>query len=153
MGDVYLCDAARTPHGKAKADGGPASLSQQELVKQQADALAGDIEMMSRVRFMSDRADYYADANLPPRARYKPTVLAADRLESAEGLSRPELDAVAATSQAHSMVNASSTKHTMAHALPLCDGTGRALVGSEGLIAIPRASLLLPKVVVIRRLH
>jgi acetyl-CoA C-acetyltransferase len=180
MADVYLYDAVRTPRGKAKADGGLAALSPQELVKQQVDALAlrcgdvvrevdalllgcvtqsgaqgahiglvsklhaglpdrvfahtinnycasglsaigqavamvgsgqadaalaGGVEMMSRVPFMSDRADYYADASLPPRARYIPPVLAADRLANAEGISRAELDAVAATSQARALAS------------------------------------------------
>lgn len=269
MGDVYLYDAVRTPRGKAKADGGLASLSPQELVKQQADALAarcgdaardvdalllgcvtqsgaqgahiglvsklhaglpdgaaahtinnycasglsaigqaaamvgsgqanavlaGGIEMMSQVPFMSDRADYYADASLPPRVRYMPPVLAADRLANAEGLSRAELDAVAVTSQARALTSDADTAlqasrvataglsieecpragmdaeklaamtpafgqlqddfagaldgqrfaplHTLAHAPPLCDGAGLALVGSEGLGARPRARIL-----------
>jgi acetyl-CoA C-acetyltransferase/acetyl-CoA acyltransferase len=67
----------------------------------QADAvLAGGVEMMSRTPFMSDQASYYSDQTLPQRARYVPPVLAADRLANAEGISRVELDAVAATSQA-----------------------------------------------------
>ncbi|MDZ3831604.1 MAG: acetyl-CoA C-acyltransferase [Sphingopyxis sp.] len=40
MGDVYLYDAVRTPRGKARPDGGLAALSPQELVRQQAAALA-----------------------------------------------------------------------------------------------------------------
>jgi len=62
-------------------------------------ALAGGVEMMSRVPFMGDSASYYADASFPKRTRYIPVVLAADRLAEAQGLSRMELDAVALTSQ------------------------------------------------------
>lgn len=40
MEQVYLYDAVRTPRGKAKADGGLADLSPQELIRQQAVALA-----------------------------------------------------------------------------------------------------------------
>ena len=40
MKAVYLYDAVRTPRGKAKADGGLADLSPQELVRQQVAALA-----------------------------------------------------------------------------------------------------------------
>lgn len=40
MNDVYLYDAVRTPRGKARRDGGLAALSPQELVRQQAAALA-----------------------------------------------------------------------------------------------------------------
>ncbi len=39
MADVFLYDAVRTPRGKAKADGGLSTLTPQELVKQQIDAL------------------------------------------------------------------------------------------------------------------
>lgn len=40
----------------------------------------GGVEMMSHVPFMADRASYYGDTVLPPRARYIPPVVAADRL-------------------------------------------------------------------------
>lgn len=46
MAQVYLYDAVRTPRGKARPDGGLAGLSPQELVRQQAAALAarcGDV--------------------------------------------------------------------------------------------------------------
>ncbi|MGB5077741.1 MAG: acyl-CoA thiolase, partial [Sphingorhabdus sp.] len=61
--------------------------------------LAGGVECMSRVPFMADRASYYEDPNFPTRTRYIPVVLAADRLASAEGFSRAELDSVALASQ------------------------------------------------------
>jgi acetyl-CoA C-acetyltransferase/acetyl-CoA acyltransferase len=54
---------------------------------------------MSQTPFMSDKASYYSDESLPPRARYIPPVLAADRLANAEGLGRLALDAVALVSQ------------------------------------------------------
>src|SRR5687768_11062882 len=155
-GSAYLFDVVRSPRGKARADGGLASLKPQELVRQlsasldarlgdavckRAEALllgcvgqigaqggnialvsklhaglpdtaaaytlnnycvsaltaigqaaamvksgqartvlAGGVEMMSRVPFMADAADYYTDATLPSRSRYIPVVLAADRL-------------------------------------------------------------------------
>ena len=43
-------------------------------------ALAGGVEMMSRVPFMGDKADYYEDASFPPRTRCLPVAVAADRL-------------------------------------------------------------------------
>ena len=61
--------------------------------------LAGGVEMMSQTPFMSDKASYYSDESLPPRARYIPPVLAADRLANTEGLGRLALDAVALVSQ------------------------------------------------------
>lgn len=63
------------------------------------DVLAGGVEMMSRVPFMGDKADYYADASFPPRTRYIPVVLAADRLAEDLGVTRAEMDAAALTSQ------------------------------------------------------
>ncbi|WP_332767190.1 acyl-CoA thiolase [Phenylobacterium sp.] len=63
-------------------------------------ALAGGVEMMSRVGFMGDQAAYYTDDTLPKRSRYIPVVLAADRLAGAEGVTRAAMDAVTLTSQA-----------------------------------------------------
>lgn len=61
--------------------------------------LAGGVEMMSRVPFMADKADYYRDNTLDPRARFIPVPVAADRLAEDEGIGRAELDAVTLTSQ------------------------------------------------------
>jgi acetyl-CoA C-acetyltransferase len=61
--------------------------------------IAGGVECMSRVPFMGDQARYYTDPAFPPRSRYIPVVLAADRLANAEGIGRAELDAVALLSQ------------------------------------------------------
>src|SRR6185503_2277303 len=55
-------------------------------------ALAGGVEMMSRVPFMADAADYYTDATMPARSRYIPVVIAADRLAEDEGIDRAALD-------------------------------------------------------------
>ena len=62
-------------------------------------ALAGGVEMMSHVPFMADRASYYGDTVLPPRARYIPPVVAADRLAAMEGIGRAALDEGALLSQ------------------------------------------------------
>jgi acetyl-CoA C-acetyltransferase/acetyl-CoA acyltransferase len=62
-------------------------------------ALAGGVEMMSRVPFMADAADYYTDPTMPARSRYIPVVLAADRLAEDEGIDRAALDACALRSQ------------------------------------------------------
>lgn len=66
----------------------------------QADSvLAGGVEMMSRVPFMADNADYYTDASLPLRSRYIPVVIAADRLAADTGVTRAEMDAATLQSQ------------------------------------------------------
>lgn len=61
--------------------------------------LAGGVEMMSQVGFMADRASYYGDMSFPPRTRYLPVALAADRLAAAERVGRADLDAAALMSQ------------------------------------------------------
>ena len=66
---------------------------------QERSVLAGGVEMMSRAPFLSDRAEFYTDAALPPARRFIPPVLAADRLAAAAGITRAELDACAFTSQ------------------------------------------------------
>lgn len=146
----------------------------------QADnVLAGGVEMMSRVGFMADKADYYEDSSFPTRTRYVPVVVAADRLAEDIGVSREEMDAAALRSQqrtaaaegtplvasriavngldreeaARATTTAGSLaampaafaplgeqyvealggrtldhRHTVAHAPPMCDGAGLALV-------------------------
>ena len=61
-------------------------------------ALAGGVESMSRVPFMGDKADFYAETELPERARYMPVAVAADLLAMDQNISRAELDAVTITS-------------------------------------------------------
>ena len=143
-------------------------------------ALAGGVEMMSRVPFMADKAAYYGDASFPKRSRYVPVVLAADRLADEQGIARTELDRLALLSQQRAAaaeavpalgasriaidglaidecVRPQTTaeslaamapgfaalaaqysdalegpidhRHTIAHAPPVCDGAGLALVG------------------------
>jgi acetyl-CoA C-acetyltransferase/acetyl-CoA acyltransferase len=146
----------------------------------QADSvLAGGVEMMSRVGFMADKADYYEDSSFPTRTRYVPVVVAADRLAEDIGVSREEMDAAAlsshqrtaaaegtpliasrivvngldreeaarATTTAESLAAMPAAfaplgeqyvealggrtldhRHTVAHAPPMCDGAGLALV-------------------------
>lgn len=62
-------------------------------------ALAGGVEMMSRVPFMGDQADYYTNTSLPQRALYLPVALAADRLAVNSNVSREEMDQAALISQ------------------------------------------------------
>ncbi len=144
--------------------------------------LAGGVEMMSRVPFMGDKADYYEDATFPTRTRYIPVVVAADRLAEDADISRGEMDAMALRSQqltaaaegtplvasripmngldreepARASTTAESLaampaafgpladqyaealggriidhRHTVAHAPPMCDGAGLALVSDQ----------------------
>ena len=62
-------------------------------------ALAGGVEMMSKVPFMADKADYYTNTALPLRSRYLPAALGADRLAEDIDVTREEMDQAAITSQ------------------------------------------------------
>lgn len=66
---------------------------------QASTVLAGGVEMMSRVPFMADKADYYTDNTLEPRARFIPVAVAADRLAEDIDMEREALDAVTLRSQ------------------------------------------------------
>ncbi len=61
-------------------------------------ALAGGVESMSQVGFLSDAADYYADMSLAATMGWAPVGVAADLLATREGLERPALDAAVLTS-------------------------------------------------------
>ena len=146
-------------------------------------ALAGGVEMMSRVPFMADQADYYRATDFAPERRYIPVAVAADRLAEQEGVTRTDLDAVAVTSQGRAAAaesrpeliasrivtagldreeavrgstpeqmaalqpaffalageyeaalsgTAIDHRHTVAHAPPMADGAGLALIGRDG---------------------
>lgn len=157
-------------------------------------ALAGGVESMSSAPFLGDRAGFYTNDELPPRARFVPPILAADRLANAEGIARAELDAVALASQqkaataehdpalqasriatgaltgeecirpqtsAESLAAAPAAfgelqaqyagalegatfepLHAVAHAPPICDGAGLALIGGGGMRIAPRARVV-----------
>jgi acetyl-CoA C-acetyltransferase/acetyl-CoA acyltransferase len=205
-GSAYLFDVVRSPRGKARADGGLASLKPQELIRQlcasldarlggepsaraealllgcvgqvgaqggnialvsklhaglpdtaaaytlnnycvsaltaigqaaamvksgQArTALAGGVEMMSRVPFMADAADYYTDATMPARSRYIPVVLAADRLAEDEGIDRATLDACALRSQQRAAAAETNAVLTRSR-IPMTRADGGALAVEE----------------------
>ena len=108
----------------------------------QADlVLAGGVEMMSRVPFMADRADYYSDLSFDSRTRYIPVAVAADRLAGDLDISREELDAVALTSQQR----AAAAEGTALNASRISingldhDEATRPKTTAEGLAALPPA--------------
>ena len=70
-------------------------------------ALAGGVESMSRVPFMGDNADFYAETELPQRARYFPVAVAADLLAVDQNIGRAELDSV--TIESHRKAAAAET--------------------------------------------
>jgi acetyl-CoA C-acetyltransferase/acetyl-CoA acyltransferase len=217
VGEVFLYDALRTPRGKARPDGGLATLTPAELVGvlieglrarcgvaaadpgalligcvtqvgaqgghlalnaklksnlpdscaahtlnnycasglsaighavamvasgQERAVMAGGVEMMSRVPFLSDRADFYTATDLPPHKRFLPPALAADRLAHAEGITRAALDRCALVSQQRA---AASDQDPVLQASRLAAGrlTGeeclRPATSPESLAALPAA--------------
>ena len=104
--------------------------------------LAGGVEMMSRVPFMADRADYYSDATFEPRARYIPVAVAADRLADEIGIDREALDAVALMSQ-HRAAAAEGTalvaSRIAMNGLDRDEAVRGLATTAEGLAAMPAA--------------
>jgi acetyl-CoA C-acetyltransferase/acetyl-CoA acyltransferase len=92
--------------------------------------LAGGVEMMSRVPFMADAADYYTDATMPARSRYIPVALAADRLAEDEGIDRATLDACALRSQQRSAAAETNPALTRSR-IPIARSDGTALASEE----------------------
>jgi acetyl-CoA C-acetyltransferase len=72
--------------------------------------LAGGVEAMSRVPFLGDAADYYADTTFPKHGQYFPVALAADRLAIMEKIDRAQLDAAALRSQMRAAASENSTQ-------------------------------------------
>ncbi|UAJ10752.1 acyl-CoA thiolase [Polymorphobacter megasporae] len=154
-------------------------------------ALAGGVEMLSRVAFMADAADYYSATDFAPPLRYIPVALAADLLAEVEGIDRAGMDAVTLESQTRAAaaedrpallasriaiggldrdeaVRATTAaklagmpaafagiaadyrgvignapvdhRHTLAHAPPMTDGAGLALIGPAS--GNPRARIV-----------
>jgi acetyl-CoA C-acetyltransferase len=103
--------------------------------------LAGGVEMMSRVGFMADKADYYEDSSFPTRTRYIPVVVAADRLAEDIGVSREEMDAAALSSQQRTA--AAEGTPLVASRITVngldCEEAARATTTAESLAAMPAA--------------
>lgn len=108
----------------------------------QADnVLAGGVEMMSRVGFMADKADYYEDSSFPTRTRYIPVVVAADRLAEDIGVSREEMDAAALRSQQRTAAAEGTSLVASRIAVNGLDReeAARATTTAESLAAMPAA--------------
>jgi acetyl-CoA C-acetyltransferase/acetyl-CoA acyltransferase len=200
--DAYIYDAVRSPRGKARPDGGLASLTPPQLLAQVGQAfetrhsgqlaeveglylgcvgqvgaqgghialiaklhlglgsdayaqsinnycvsglsavglaaqavqtgqatclLAGGVEMMSRVGFMADKADYYTDTDLPPALRYVQVAAAADRLAHIEQINRLDLDKAAETSHGRAL---------MAEKTPALIASRIAIHGADGSVLL-----------------
>lgn len=108
---------------------------------QASTVLAGGIEQMSRVPMMADKASYYSEAALPPRARYFPVAVAADRMAGIWGISREELDACAVVSQQRAVAAEASGSATRSR-IAVRDQDGAVLLDrDEGVRAVEAGKL------------
>ncbi len=71
----------------------------QQARNMQGLAVAGGVEMMSRVPMFSDRAPFYADQALAQRIGFMPPPWTSDLVATRHGISRADCDAYAALSQ------------------------------------------------------
>lgn len=103
--------------------------------------LAGGVEMMSRVPFMADAANYYTADEFAPAQRYIPVALAADALANSWGIGAEALDAATLTSQTRAAA-AEDIPALQASRLPLAGLTREEnlrLLPAERLAALPPA--------------
>ena len=105
-------------------------------------ALAGGVESMSRVPFMGDKAAFYTEAALPPKARYMPVVVAADMLAMDRNVSRGELDAVTVTSHRKAAAAEADAKAQASRIAVLRDDGSVALDRDEAVRASTSAESL-----------
>jgi len=93
-------------------------------------ALAGGVESMSRVAFLSDAADYYADMGLAAAMGWAPVGLSADLMATIEGFTREDLDA--ATLRSHSRARAAWAQGRHAGSvIPVADADGGIALGHD----------------------
>jgi acetyl-CoA acetyltransferase family protein len=92
-------------------------------------ALAGGVESMSRVVFLADQADYYADMALAGSMGWAPVGVAADLLATQEGITRAEMDAA---------VLRSHTRAAQAWNVGRYDGRVIAVENADGTVALAR---------------
>jgi len=96
---------------------------------QAALALAGGVESMSRVAFLADQANYYADMALAGAMGWAPVGVAADLLATRERVTRPEMDAA---------VLRSHTRAAAAWDAGRYDGRVIAVENADGSVALGR---------------
>jgi acetyl-CoA C-acetyltransferase len=92
-------------------------------------ALAGGVESKSRVVFLADQADYYADMALAGSMGWAPVGVAADLLATREGITRAEMDA---------SVLRSHTRAAAAWAEGRYDGRVMPVTNTDGTVALAR---------------
>lgn len=92
-------------------------------------AVAGGVEMMSRVPMFGDQASYYTDRALAARVGFVPPPWSSDLVATREGTTREECDAYAAMSQARAL--AARRRGLPRSMVPVTDAAGQVLLDHD----------------------
>ena len=111
-------------------------------------AVAGGVEMMSRVPMFGDKVPYYTDRTLGGRIGYVPPPWSSDLVATRHGFSREDCDGYAALSQARAL--AARNRGVARSMVPVLDAQGQVLLDQDENI---RAANTLEKLATLRPVY
>jgi acetyl-CoA C-acetyltransferase len=111
-------------------------------------AVAGGVEMMSRVPMFGDKAPYYGDRAIGSRIGFVPPPWSSDLVATRHGFSREDCDSYAALSQARAL--AARTRGLARSMVPVLDAQGQLLLDHDENI---RAGNTLEKLATLRPVY
>ena len=111
-------------------------------------AVAGGVEMMSRVPMFGDKVPYYTDRTLGGRIGYVPPPWSSDLVATRHGFSREDCDGYAALSQARAL--AARNRGAARSMVPVLDTQGQVLLDHDENI---RAANTLEKLATLRPVY
>ena len=111
-------------------------------------AVAGGVEMMSRVPMFGDKVPYYTDRTLGGRIGYVPPPWSSDLVATRHGFSRDDCDSYAALSQARAL--AARSRGTARSMVAVLDAQGQLLLDHDENI---RAANTLEKLATLRSVY
>ena len=111
-------------------------------------AVAGGVEMMSRVPMFGDKVPYYTDRTLGGRIGYVPPPWSSDLVATRHGFSREDCDGYAALSQARAL--AARSRGPARSMVPVLDAQGQLLLDHDENI---RATNTLEKLATLRTVY
>ena len=111
-------------------------------------AVAGGVEMMSRVPMFGDKVPYYSDRALGGRIGYVPPPWSSDLVATRHGFSREDCDGYAALSQARAL--AARNRGVARSMVPVLDTQGQVLLDQDENI---RAANTLEKLATLRPVY
>jgi acetyl-CoA C-acetyltransferase len=111
-------------------------------------AVAGGVEMMSRVPMFGDKVPYYTDRTLGGRIGYVPPPWSSDLVATRHGFSREDCDGYAALSQARAL--AARNRGAARSMVPVLDAQGQVLLDHDENV---RAANTLEKLATLRTVY